>query len=128
MSRRGFSLVEVMVSMTLIAVALSALVGPTYQFAQRSTALGAATQRAAIVAEQVHRLSVLPFDSLPSRAGCLGASNAALPHVRCVTVTAVTATRLQVAVVVTPANPAFRPDSVVFDRVRAAASNPFSTP
>lgn len=127
MNRRGFSLVEVVVAMTLLGVALSALVRPTFQYAQRVTDLQAEVQRDGVARAQVSRLMALPYDSLASRAGCRTVSTTALPHTRCVTLTSLSTTQTRVSVIITPSNTTFAPDTVTFERTRMASGNPFNS-
>lgn len=123
----GFSLVEVVVSLTLLAVTLGALARPTYSYARKVVALSADDARNATIAQQVNRLSVLPFDSLVSRAGCQTLTAAPYSHTRCITVTSVSASQLHVVMVITPTNTAFRADTVMIDRGKLSTPNPFNT-
>ncbi len=123
-NERGFSLVEVVVSMTLLAVALASLARPTYLYARRAVLIGTEGVRDGIVAQQVNRLTALPYDSLASRAGCR--TVAAQPATTaCVTLTAVSSVQTTVTLVVSPTG--FRPDTVEISRTRATPTNPFST-
>ncbi len=124
---RGFSLVEVVVSLTLLAVTLASLARPTYSYARKVVALSADDARNAIIAQQLNRLSVLPFDSLPSRAGCQTLPAAPYSHVRCITVTNTSASQRHVVMIITPTNAAFHADTAVIDRTKPSAANPFST-
>lgn len=126
-TERGFSLVEVVVSLTLLAVTMAALARPTYSYARKVVGLAADDSRNAIVAQQANRLSVLPFDSLPSRAGCQTITAAPYSHTRCITVTNISAAQRHLVMVITPTNPAFRPDTLVFERTKPTTGNPFNS-
>ena len=125
--RRGFSLVEVVVSLTLLAVTLAALARPTYSYARNVVTLSADDARNAIIAQQLNRLSVLPFDSLPSRAGCQTLTAAPYSHTRCITVTDTSVRQRHVVMLITPTNAAFRAGTAVIDRTRSSTVNPFDT-
>lgn len=126
-AERGFSLVEVVVSLTLLAVTMAALARPTYSYARTVAALSADDARNAIIAQQMNRLLVLPFDSLPSRAGCQTLTAAPYSHTRCITVTNTSASQRHVVMVITPSNAAFRADTAVIDRTKPSTANPFNT-
>ena len=62
--RRGMSLVEVMVAMTLLAVVLSSLAFLAGQASLRSRKAATGTYRAALANELASRFSSLPYDSV----------------------------------------------------------------
>ena len=119
---RGFSLVEIIVAMTILVVTLAGFAGLTAQYMRRARSLNLQVAMAALFAEQSQRLIVLPFDSLPSRAGCQTFTTGTLAHTRCITVTATTNSRYTVTLVITPATTAVRPDSLSFARVKPASN------
>ncbi len=124
--RRGFTLVEVMVAMCILTVAAAVMVAPLYRYAQRTDVVAFAQARNGLLAEQVNRLTALPFDSLDSRVGCVTPASGPLPHTRCITLTVVSGVQKRVRLVITPVNTTVRPDTVIFDRTQPAGSNPFS--
>lgn len=63
-SRRGMSLIEVMVAMTLLAVVLSSLAFLAGQASLRSRKAATGTYRAALASELASRFSSMPYDSL----------------------------------------------------------------
>jgi prepilin-type N-terminal cleavage/methylation domain-containing protein len=123
---RGFTLIEIIIAMTILSVTLAGFAGLTFQYMRRVRTLNDRVAQMALVAEQTQRLTVLPFDSLTSRAGCTTFTTGTLKHTRCITVTDVSGTRKQVKLVITPTNTANKPDTVTFHRVKPA-SNPFCT-
>ena len=117
-SARGFSLIEIMVAMTILVITLAGFAGLTAQYMRRVRTLDSKVAQLALVAEQTQRLIVLPYDSLASRAGCTAVTGGTLAHTRCVTVTDVNSARKQVTMIITPTNTAIRPDTVSFHRVK----------
>ena len=125
-SRTGFTLVEVLVAMSILGAAASVMVAPLYQYAQRTDVVAFAQARNGLLAQQVNRLTALPFDSLATRAGCVTTGSGPLPSTRCITLTTVSSVQQRVMLVIRPANATVRPDTVVFDRTQPAGTNPFS--
>jgi len=125
-SRTGFTLVEVLVAMSILGAAASVMVAPLYQYAQRTDVVAFAQARNGLLAQQVNRLTALPFDSLATRVGCVTTGSDPLPYTRCITMTTVSSVQKRVMLVMTPANATVRPDTVVFDRTQPVGSNPFS--
>jgi len=115
---RGFSLIEIIVAMTILAITLAGFAGLTFQYLRRVRTLDARVAQFALVTEQAQRLQVLPWDSLASRAGCTTVTTGLLPHTRCVVLTDVNTARKQVRVIITPTNTAITPDTVRFHRVK----------
>lgn len=126
-ARAGMSLVEIVVAMTLMSAVLIPLAGLTAFGANRSVRNAGGTYRQGILNQEVNRLTSLPFAALPGAVGCVTVAAGTFPHTRCVTVTTVTATRRQVQVIVTPAQPDLRPDTATFDRANPPTGNPLST-
>ena len=63
--RRGMSLVEVMVAMTMLAVVLSSLAYLAGQASIRSRKAATGTYRSALANELASRFSSMPYDSVP---------------------------------------------------------------
>lgn len=124
---RGFTLMEVLVALSILTAAAAVMVAPLYRYAQRMDGMGLAQMRNGIVAQQVGRLTALPYDSLASRAGCVSVSRAPLAHTRCVTLTTVSAKQIRVTLVIAPVSSLVRPDTAVIDRTKSTVANPFST-
>jgi prepilin-type N-terminal cleavage/methylation domain-containing protein len=115
---RGFSLIEIIVAMTILAITLAGFAGLTFQYLRRVRTLDSRVAMFSLMGEQAQRLTVLPWDSLSSRAGCTTVTTGVLPHTTCVVLTDVNTARKLVRVVITPANTAIRPDTVQFHRVK----------
>jgi prepilin-type N-terminal cleavage/methylation domain-containing protein len=123
---RGFTLIEVMVSMTILAVGMM-LLGPLFtRSAQTAEAASASSYQPAVMATQAARFDAIPFDQLALGTVCTTVTTMPLPHTQCVTVTTITPKRRRVSIVVTPTgSPA---DSVVFERSISGNGTPLNTP
>ncbi|HSJ26101.1 MAG TPA: prepilin-type N-terminal cleavage/methylation domain-containing protein [Longimicrobiales bacterium] len=66
-TREGFSLIEVVVAMVLLAIILTSLAGFTFVTARQAITVSDANAREAVLHATVNRYSGLPWDSLQSR-------------------------------------------------------------
>lgn len=120
--RKGIALVEVIVAMVLLAVTVSALAPMMYSVSRSTMKVTGNAYRNGVLMHEVNRLIALPYDSLPVGTASYSVSTGAYPHTRVITVSE-PATKLKtVKIVLTPANPTYKPDTVVFDRTRARTS------
>jgi prepilin-type N-terminal cleavage/methylation domain-containing protein len=127
-TRRGVSMIEVVVAMTLFAVVMTGVAAMTTQVARSAQFSALATQRSAALALGVNQLEALPYDSLPGRQGCRNISSATFPRRECVTLTTIAPRVKQVEFTLTPTNTALRPDTVTFQRGRPTPRNPVNLP
>ena len=125
----GFTLVEVMVSMTLLSVASMALGSMLFRAARQATATSAAAHQTAELSGEVSRMDALPFDQLTPGTTCV--TIATPPATKCTTINSVSAKVKQVTVVVTPSgNPLLHPITTTFTRTiagNASGTNPLKT-
>lgn len=131
--RAGFSLAEIMVGMTLLAILLSSITGLTFHVSRRMIEVSRGTGLNAAVSRDVNRFSVLPYDSLAERAGCDSITAATEKFAQCVTVTSPSANTHRVTIVTTPLIRAYVekapvPDTIVIDRTKSSPSNPLNSP
>ena len=110
--------------MTVMVIALTGLAGMTVHAGRRATTLTATSGRTAVQTQVVEQLMVLPYASLPSKAGCTTTTAQPFPHRRCVTVTDISFRQRRVAIVFTPSGNALRADSVVFERSKGVSNSP----
>lgn len=122
-ARRGSTLVEIMIAMTVLVIGLTGLAGMTLHAARRSFVLAGATGRTAVQTEVLEQLTALPFNMLPSKVGCVNVAAMPYPHRRCVTVTDVAFRRREVRVVFTPTNRRLRADTLLFERARGVSTS-----
>ncbi|HEX2602816.1 MAG TPA: prepilin-type N-terminal cleavage/methylation domain-containing protein [Gemmatimonadaceae bacterium] len=127
-SRKGFVLVEVIVAMVLLAVAVSSLAALVYSVSRSGLAATGSAYRNGVLMQEVNRLETLPYDSVRVGSFSTTVTTPPYPHTRVVTVTETAANLVKsVKVVVTPANLAFKPDTVVFTRTKARTSKVLCT-
>ena len=126
---RGFTLIEVMVSITILAVGILVLGSLLGRSARTAEASSAVSYQTAIMAATLARLDAVPFDQLTAGTVCDTVSASPLPRIRCTTVTNVSAKIRQVKVKVSAiGNPGVQPDSVIFDRSISGNGTPLNSP
>ena len=124
--RRGLTLIEVVVALTVFAMVTAGIAAFTTQVAKGSRVNSFAQVRAGALAAQVNRLEVLPYDTLPSRAGCTSISTGLVPRSECITVQDIVTGRRRVTLIVRPNNTSLRPDTVILERTKPKAYHPLN--
>ena len=81
--RRGFTLVEVLVTITLISTGILVLGGMLLRSARAAEAASAISYQTAAMASEVGRLDALPFTALTAGTTCDTLAVAQLPRIRC---------------------------------------------
>jgi prepilin-type N-terminal cleavage/methylation domain-containing protein len=128
-NRGGFTLVEVMVSMTLLSVASLALGTLLFRAARQAHATSSVSYQTATLAGEAGRLDALPFDSLAAGTTCATVSTGPFPHSTCTTVNNVSSKVKQVIIVVTPSgNTLMQPDTTIITRTISGNGKPLKTP
>lgn len=120
----GFTLIEVMVSISLLGLTLMVMAPVTMRVARLSSRSTTATQRTAVLAGEVQRLEQLDFDDLTAGTTCQNETASDFPHWKCTRITNVNATTRRLVVIVTPAGST--PDSLTFDKTRSSRYNPLA--
>jgi prepilin-type N-terminal cleavage/methylation domain-containing protein len=123
---RGFTLIEVMVSMTILSVGILLLSSLLLRSTRTAEAASAVSYQTAILAAEIGRYDALPFTQLAAGTTCTTVTASPLPHEMCVTITNLSAKVRQVKVKVTPTAPTtIAADSVMFERsISGYATNP----
>jgi prepilin-type N-terminal cleavage/methylation domain-containing protein len=125
----GFTLIEVMVSITILAVGILALGGLLLRSSRTAEAASAVSYQTAALAAEAGRYDAIPFAQLVAGTTCTTVTAHPLPHSLCTTVTNVSAKVRQVMVKVTPTgNPLLPADSVMFERSISGNGTPLATP
>lgn len=123
----GFTLVEVLVSMTLLSVASLALGSMLFRAARQAGAASTASYQTAMVSGEVSRLGAAPFDLLAAGTICVAVIDP-FPGTRCTTINTISAKVKEVTVVVTPSgNPLLHPITSTFTRTISGNGNPLKT-
>ena len=124
---RGVSMIEIMLALTILAIALLAMGGLMWQVAQhtrRATAVGYRTAAAASAAAWVQSV---PWDSLDAWASCQADTIGLFTFDRCLTVQTLSL-KLKRATVAIQSTGALsvRPDTVVVDRNKPRLLSPLT--
>jgi prepilin-type N-terminal cleavage/methylation domain-containing protein len=126
---RGFTLIEIMVSITILSVGLLLLGGVLLRSARTAEAASAVSFQTATLAAEVARLDAVPFNQLAAGTVCDTVIGGQFPRIRCSIVTDINPKLKQVRVRVTPTGePPLPADSVMFERSISGNGTPLNTP
>jgi prepilin-type N-terminal cleavage/methylation domain-containing protein len=125
----GFTLVEVLLSMTILAIGVLMLGGLLTRSARSADAMALLTYQSARLATEAARNDALPFSQLAAGTTCSTISGLPLPHTLCTTIAVITTKRKSVKVKFTPTSNTLVPaDSVMFERsISGSPVNPLNT-
>lgn len=124
---QGFTLIEVMVSMTILAIGILVLGGLLLRSSRSAEAASGVSYQTAIMATEIARYDAVPFSQLAAGTTCTTVTGPPLPHQLCTTITNVSAKVRQVKVKVTPTAANIAADSVLFERsISGYAVNPLN--
>ena len=128
--RGGFTLVEVLVTITLISTGILVLGSMLLRSARAAEAASAVSYQTAAMASEVARLDALPFTALAAGTTCDTLAVAQLPRIRCSIVAVVSPKVTRVTVRITAiGNPLIPADSVIFERsISGDVVPPLNTP
>ena len=126
--RRGFSLVETIVAMTIFAIIMASLGALSLQIAEQGRSGVAVAAKNAAFIGKVNSLATVSYELLPGRAGCTHVVDYTYSRTECVTVVNLSSRVRRVRVVFIPDAATMRPDTVQFDRTSRLTANPFNTP
>jgi prepilin-type N-terminal cleavage/methylation domain-containing protein len=126
----GFTLIEVMVTITLMSVGIMVLGGMLLRSARAAGAASAVSYQTAEMGAEVARLDALPFAALAAGTTCDTLAVSQLPRIRCSIVADISAKAKRVTVRVTAiGNPLIPADSVIFERsISGDVVPPLNTP
>jgi prepilin-type N-terminal cleavage/methylation domain-containing protein len=124
----GFTLVEVLVSMTLLSVGALALGSMLVRATRQAGAASAGAYQTAMISGEVSRLDATPFELLTPGTTCVTITHP-FPGTRCTTINSISSKVKQVTVVVTPSgNPLLHPITTSFTSTISGNGNPLKTP
>lgn len=123
--RRGFSLIEIMVAMTMLSIVLLSLAKLATVVGVRGRANAVAAKRNAVLQLETNKLDAIPFASLGTfPTGSQADSLNGFAYTRRLSITKVNSQRYTVTIVVLPAADTTHKDSVTFDRTLPPANSP----
>ena len=126
-SRRGVSLIEVMVAVTLLGLIATAHTAVTLRYSVRTRVAAIGVNRAAAISTAIDLYTTMPYANLSANTGCTTISSlSAYAHQRCVTLSNPTQAITRVQIIITPTNTAFRSETIRVDRSLPPAGSIFS--
>ena len=124
----GFTLIEVMVSMTLLSVASLSLGTLLFRAARLANATSASSYQTAMLNTEAGRLSALAFEQLPAAGTTCVNVTTPFSGTQCTTINNVSSKVKQVTVVITPSgNVLMQPITTSFTRTISGNGNPLKT-
>lgn len=125
-ARRGVSLIEVMVALTLFGLIATVHTVATMRYGLRTRLSAVQSSRASALSSAVQLYSTMPRASIASNTGCTTISTLrAYPHQRCVTTSSVTGSITRIRIIIQPTNTTYRRDTLSVDRVISFATPVF---
>jgi len=126
--RAGFSLVEVIIALTMLAIAMMLLARMSYVVSQIGRTNDLVSKRNAALAQEAGRFGVMSFTDIAKQSsGNTLMLVGDFTFTRKLTITATTTSRYTIKIVVAPQTKEFKADSVTFSRTRPALGSPLCT-
>lgn len=85
-SKGGFTLVEVVVALTLLVLVLIGITQMSFVLSQRTYGASVAAAQSALTTEQMNRLAALPYADMMAEEGTVAVTESPLPYKRTVTI------------------------------------------
>lgn len=125
LGRRGFSLIEVMVAMTVLSIVLLSLAKVSVAVTQRGRTSALVAKRNAAMQLEANKLGGLPFSKLASWAsGTDTATIDGFTYKRRLTISKPGVTRYSIKIVILPGSDTTKKDSLSFDRTQPPSGTP----
>lgn len=126
--RTGFSLIEIIISMSLLATVMMVLATLAIAISRRGRVNELTTKRNLALAQQAGRIQVLPFSDVAKlSSGTTQMLIGDFTFNRRLTVASPATNRYTITVVIAPIAGEFKPDSVTIERTRSASGSPLCT-
>ena len=127
--RRGFSIIEVIVSIVLLGISLSTLGVLAFQASRRNMVVANVGYRSAAMRYLFDRYSALDFDAIDgAQALDSTLTTGPLPlRMQAQMITTTTPNEKRVRLIVTPTNTLIKPETTLVRRFRWASTNPLNT-
>ncbi len=123
----GVSLIEVMLALSIFATVLIAMGGLMFQAARHTRQSAIVAYRSAAVTSGAAWAQGLPWDSLPTAAGCVGDTIGGFTYDRCATIQNLSLKLRRVTVVISSTGALVaRPETVVVDRNKPRLRSPLN--
>jgi prepilin-type N-terminal cleavage/methylation domain-containing protein len=127
-NRQGFSLIEVMVAMTLLAIVMMSLAKMSVTVATIGRTNDLVAKRNAVLQMEANKLGAVPFDSLSKWSTATKTfTQGTFSYTRRMTITAVSSTRDSIKIVVIPTSKTAKKDSVFIIRSKPTTTNVLCT-
>ena len=126
--RKGFSLIEVMVAMTILSIVLLSLAKISIAVGTRARSSDVVAKRTAALQLEANKLGAVPFASLatwPTAPQTI--SLGSFQYTRRLTITAAGPARFTMKIVVVPVKDSTKKDSLMLDRTKPPATSPLCT-
>jgi len=126
--RKGFSVVEVIVAMVLLAIAVSSLAALTYSVSQSAMTATANAYRNGVLMQEVNRLEMSPYDSVPTGSTQIDVLTGPYQYRKLINIAEPTPNLVKtVQIIIVPKNIKFKPDTAAFIRTKARTSHVLCT-
>jgi prepilin-type N-terminal cleavage/methylation domain-containing protein len=126
--RKGFSVVEVIVAMVLLAIAVSSLAALTYSVSQSAMTATANAYRNGVLMQEVNRLEMSPYDSVKTGSTQVDVLTGPYQYRKLINVAEPQLNTVKtVQVIILPKNTKFKPDTATFLRTKARTSRALCT-
>jgi prepilin-type N-terminal cleavage/methylation domain-containing protein len=125
---RGFTLVEILVSMTILAVGILVLGGLLLRSSRTAEAASSVSYQVALMAQQVSYYDALPFAQLVDGTTCTTSTTHPLPNTLCVVIATINTKRKSIKVRLTPTDTHIGADSTMFERSTPLSTTPLNMP
>jgi len=126
--RKGFSVVEVIVAMVLLAIAVSSLAALTYSVSQSAMTATANAYRNGVLMQEVNRLEMSPYDSVPTGSTQIDVLTGPYQYRKLINIADPTPNLVKtLQIIIVPKNIKFKPDTAAFIRTKARTSHVLCT-
>jgi prepilin-type N-terminal cleavage/methylation domain-containing protein len=122
-ARRGFTLIEIMVAMTMLSIILLSLARTAAVLSARAKSNGIRANVSAVLQREGNKFGAMTYTTLStfSTANVTGTVGS-FSYTRRLTITVNNTKRISVKVVIVPASDTTKKDSLMFDRIRTTSS------
>ncbi|HKV70134.1 MAG TPA: prepilin-type N-terminal cleavage/methylation domain-containing protein [Gemmatimonadales bacterium] len=120
--RKGFTLVEIIVAMAILAIFLVGLAKANYVILHRLNVMSGGAARDAVLMQLENQFTAMPFDSLKKKAGTISVTSPPFSYTRTITVDTTVTNRRKVTITITPTNTMFKSGTITLTRSKPAAS------